>query len=171
MTKPAAITPTQGLNANSYEWILDLATRPVAPETEPTWINFPDITAVQSNATDRTSDGTTYAHKGQESLDVIGESFTLQLNAKLVKNSDGELHPAMALLIEAANAKLEGGNPEMREILARYYHYWVPELAYEYTCEVSWTRANTGNADVEFLQVTLTSKGDRKVIENPALEA
>ncbi|MFA5608312.1 MAG: IPT/TIG domain-containing protein [Leucobacter sp.] len=170
MTHPTDIVPTQGTNASSYEWILDVAAVPVGA-ADPDWITFPDITALQPNQSDRTSDGSTYANKGQEDTAVIGETFNLALNAKPVKNALGEIHPALALLLAAANAKIPGGDASKRTILARYYHYDIPDLAYEYTCEVSWTRANTGNADVEFFSFTLTSKGDRKVITNPALEA
>ena len=169
MTLPSAIAPTQGTNASSYEWILDLAAMPVAPETEPDYIAYPDIKDVQPNASDKTADGTTYANKGQDDVSVIGETFTLALNAKLLKNSAGEIHPAMKLLLDAANSKLPGGDPSKKVIMCRYYHYWVEELAYEFSAEVSWSRANTGVADVEFLNVTLTSKGDRKLIDNPAL--
>ena len=169
MTLPSAIAPSQGANAASYEWILDLAAVPVSPETEPSWIVYPDIKDVQPNAADKTADGTTYANKGQDDVATIGETFTLALNAKLVKNSDGEVHPAMKLLLDAANSKLPGGDATKKVIKARYYHYSVAELAYEFSAEVSWSRANTGVADVEFLAVTLTSKGDRKVITNPAL--
>lgn len=169
MATPNDVTPTQGTNASSYEWLLDVAPMPIANE-DPDFILFPDITALQPNQTDRTSDGATYAHKGQEANDVIGESFNLSLNAKLVKNAAGEVHPALAVILASANAKLPGGDPSKKIFKARYYHYWVPELAYEYTCEATWSRANTGNADNEFLSVTLTSKGDRKLIDNPALE-
>lgn len=170
MTRPADIAPTQGLTASSYEWILEVGVIPTTPGAPIDWLTYPDITALQPNPTDRTSDGSTYANKGQEDTSIIGESFNLSLNAKVVKNQDGDLHPALALLVEAANAKLPGGNPARKVIAARFYHYSIASMAYQYTAEVSWTRANTGNADNEFLSLTLSAKGDRRVIPNPALQ-
>lgn len=168
-TRPADIAPTQGVNASSYEWILRVGVIPENPSTPIEWLTYPDITALQPNPTDRTSDGSTYANKGQEDTSIIGESFNLTLNGKVVKNQDGDLHPALALLVEAANAKLPGGNPNRKVIAVQYYHYSIAAMAWEYTAEVGWTRANTGNADNEFLSLTLSSKGDRKVIANPAI--
>lgn len=168
MTDPTTIAPTQGTNANSYEWILDLAPVPAGAGT-PVWLNYPDVTAVQPNGTPKTSDGSTYANKGQEDVSTVGETFNLSLDGKIVKNDDGETMPVVSLLIDAADAHLEGGDPTKKVILARYYHYSIPELAYEFSAEVNWSRKNTGNADIEFFSFTLTSKGDRKKITNPAI--
>lgn len=168
MTNPTDVKPTQGINASSFEWLLDIALVPVSPAA-PSWLNYPDITALQPNGTPKTSDGTTYANKGQDDVSTIGESFNLALNGKIVKNALGEAMPVVSLLIDAADAHLDGGDPSKKVILARYYHFSIPDLAYEFSAEVNWARQNTGNADNEFFSFTLTSKGDRKKISNPAV--
>lgn len=168
--KPAGIAPTRGTNASSYEWILDVGIRPLNPADPVDYLTIPDITALQPNASPTTSDGTTYANKGQQDQVTIGEGFNLAVNVKVVTDASGEVIPGLALLIEAANAMLDQDRAADRVISVRWYHYKIPNLAYEFTAEVNWTRANTGNTDNEFLSFTLTSKGDRKSIANPALD-
>ena len=166
-TPPA---PTQGVNGNSYEMKLDVAPLVVSP-AEPSWLVCPDITALQPNPSPKTADGGTYANRGQDDPVGIGESFTLGYDAKVVRNSEGKVAPYMGLLLAASNAHLPGGDPSKKVIMARAYHEWIAELAWQFTAEVSFQRKNTGNADVEFFSFTLTAKGDRKVIPNPALDA
>lgn len=161
--------PTQGLNGQSYEFHLDVAPLPEAPETEPTWLRGPDVTGLQPTPSPKTADGTTYANRGQDDVSTVGETFTLTFDAKAVKNSEGKVQAFIALLIAAAQAHLDGGDATKKVIAARVYHEWIEELSWEFTAEVSFTRTNTGNADIEFFTFTLTSKGDRKVVPNPAL--
>lgn len=169
MTKPNEIAPTRGVNGNSYEWILDVGLLPATPGDPIDWLNLPDMTALAPNSSPTTTDGGTYANKGQANNITTGEAFTLNVNAKLVYDADGNPIPALSMLIEAANALLDQDRAGDRVLAFRYYHYKVPNLAYEFTADVTWTRANTGNTDLEFIAVTLTAKGDRKVIANPAL--
>lgn len=161
--------PTQGLNGQSYEYHLDVAPLPVSPATEPTWLRAPDITGLQPTPAPKTADGSTYANRGQDDTSTVGETFTATVDVKLVKNEAGKVQPFAALLIAAAQAHLEGGDPTKKVIAVRVYHEWIEELSWELTAEVSFSRKNTGNADIEFLSFTLTSKGDRKVVANPAL--
>lgn len=161
--------PTQGLNGQSYEYHLDVAVLPVAPETEPTWLRAADITGIQPTPSMKTADGTTYAHRGQDDVSTVGETFTSTFDAKAVKNAEGKVQAFIALLLAAAQGHLAGGDATKKVIAARIYHEWIEELSWEFTAEVSFTRKNTGNADIEFFTFTLTSKGDRKVVENPAL--
>lgn len=164
-TPPA---PTQGVNGTSFEWKLDVAAVPVSP-AEPTWLTCPDITSLQPSSSPKTADGTTYANRGQDDTPVIGETFTVGYDSKLVKNTAGEPAPYLSLLLAAAQANLPGGDATKKVIKARVYHEWIEELSWEFTAEVSFQRKNTGNAEVEFLSFTLTAKGDRKVVPNPAL--
>lgn len=165
-TPPA---PTQGLNGQSFEWKLDIAPIPALPATEPTWLTCPDITSLQPNPSPKTTDGTTYANRGQDDTATIGETFTIGYDAKVVKNNEGKVAPYLSLLIAAAQANVSGGDPTKKVIKARVYHEWIEELSWELSVEVSFQRKNTGNADVEFLTFTLTGKGDRKIVPNPAL--
>lgn len=161
--------PTQGLNGQSYEYHLDVAVPPVSPATEPTWLRGPDITGLQPSPSLKTADGTTYANRGQDDVSTVGETFTAAFDAKAVKNAEGKVQPFIALLLSAAQAHLEGGDPTKKIVMVRVYHEWIEELSWELTAEVSFQRKNTGNADIEFFSFTLTSKGDRKVVPNPAL--
>ncbi|WP_449281254.1 phage tail tube protein [Leucobacter sp.] len=164
-TPPA---PTQGLNGQSYEYHCDVAAMPIAP-AEPTWLTAPDITGLQPNPSPKTADGTTYANRGQDDVSTIGETFTVVFDAKAVKNSSGEVQPFISLLLAAAQSHLKGGDPTKKVVKVRVYHEWIEELSWEFTAEVSFQRKNTGNADIEFFTFTLTSKGDREVVPNPAL--
>ncbi|QIK63836.1 hypothetical protein G7068_12020 [Leucobacter viscericola] len=164
-TPPA---PTKGVNGQSYEFKLDVAAIPEG-SAEYVWLPGPDITGLQPNASPKTADGTTYANRGQDDTPTVGETFTIAFDAKAVKNTEGKLAPYMSLLIAAAQANLKGGDPTKKVIAARVYHEWVEELSWQLTAEVSFQRKNTGNADIEFFSFTLTSKGDREVVPNPAL--
>lgn len=168
MASFAPAPPTQGLNGQSYEYHCDVAPLPVSP-AEPTWLRAPDITGLQPTPSPKTADGTTYANRGQDDVSTVGETFTAAFDAKAVKNSEGKVQPFIALLIAAAQAHLEGGDATKKVVAVRVYHEWIEELSWEFTAEVSFSRKNTGNADIEFFSFTLTSKGDRKVVPNPAL--
>lgn len=169
MTKPNEVAPTRGVNGNSYEWIMEVGALPANPGDPIDYMLLPDITALQPNSSPTTTDGGTYANKGQANQITTGEGFTLNVNVKVVYDNDGNVIPAVALLIEAANALLDQDRAGDRVLAVRYYHYRIPQFAWEFTADVSWTRANTGNTDLEYLQITVTAKGDRKVIANPAL--
>lgn len=160
--------PTKGTNGQSYEWHLDIAAV-LAGGGTPTYMQCPDITALNPNGSPKTADGTTYANRGQDDISTIGETFTVGYDTKVVKNAEGTVAPYLALLISAAQANVPGGDPSKKVIKARVYHEWIEEFSYEFTAEVSMQRKNTGNADTEFLSFTLTSKGDRKIVPNPAL--
>lgn len=170
MTTPAQIAPTRGTNASSFEWILDVGVLPINPGDPVDWQNVPDITALNPNSTPTTAEAGTYANKGQQDQATIGEAFNLAVNAKVVYDDTGDVIPGLALMIEAANALLDQALAADRVLAIRYYHWKLPQFAWEYTAEIGWTRANTGNTDVEFLSFTINSKGDRKVIPNPALQ-
>lgn len=161
-------TPTQGLNGQSYEYHCEVAAMPESP-AEPTWLKAPDITGLQPTPTPKTADGTTYANRGQDDVSTVGETFTATFDAKAVKNSEGKVQAFISLLLSAAQAHLEGGDPTKKVVMVRVYHEWIEELSWEFTAEVSYTRKNTGNSDIEFFTFTLTSKGDRKIVTNPAL--
>ncbi|WP_300733699.1 hypothetical protein [Pseudomonas sp.] len=169
MTTPAEIKPTQGVSESSYAWILEVGLLPTTPGGPIDWHTIPDQTAMQPNSTPTQTDGGTYAHKGQAAQDTIGESFVLNTNVKVITDAAGEVIPGVEILIAAANALLSDDLASSRVIAVRFYHYRIASLAYEFTADVTWTRANTGNTDNEFLSITLTAKGDRKSIANPAL--
>lgn len=161
MTAFDDLAPTQGDQGNSFEWLWDINTGTV--ET-PVWSNVPDITGLTPNATPKLKDGTTYANKGSTSQSKTGEDFTLAIQVKGVKDETGEFQAELIALIEAADAV--GGDNVLGY---RYYHATSPSLAYEGTASVNWSRANTGNDDLEFFSFDLAGQGDRKKITNPGL--
>jgi len=163
MTALNQIAPTLGSNANSYEWMWDICTNPA--ESPRKYMNVPDITGLAPLAPPKNQDDATYANKGQDSQSKIGETFSLQVTVKAVLDANGELQPYLIALIKAADAT---GSDNI--IGHRYYHATSEILAYEGTAGVEWVRQNTGNADLEFFSFTLTGKGDRKRIPNPARE-
>ncbi len=171
MTNPVDIAPTRGANASSYEWIMDVGVLPANPGDPVDYLNIPDITALQPNSTPTQADDGTYANKGKQSQRTVGEGFNLAVNVKVVTDGNGDVIPGLNLLIEAANALLDEDRADESVLAIRYYHYKIANLAYEFTAEVGWTRANTDNTSNEFMSFTLTSKGDRKSIVNPALAA
>lgn len=159
MANLADIAPTQGDNGNSFEWLWDISS-----DTEsPTWLNVPDITGLTPAAPPKLKDDTTYANKGQTSQTKTGEDFTLQVQVKGVKDETGEFQPELIALITAADST---GDDNV--IAYRYYHATSAALAYQGTATVEWTRANTDNDSVEFFSFTLTGRGDRVKITNPA---
>lgn len=161
MTTSSDIKPTVGENANSYQYIWDITASPdVTPRV---WLNVPDMTAFNPQAPGKLTDDTTYANAGEQSSAKTSETWTLSVNVKAVLDLTGEFQPELRALINAADAK---GRPNV--IGYRYYHWTSSDIAYEGTALVEWNRANTGNDDVEFFAFTLTSKGDRKKIANPA---
>ncbi len=162
------VAPTRGTNRSSYEWIMEVGVLPADPGDPIDFELVPDITALQPNSTPTQTDGATYANKGQQSQDTVGEGFNLAVNVKVVTDDAGDVIPGLNILIEAANALLDAERRGEAVVAIRYYHYQIANLAYEFTAEVGWTRANTGNADNEFMSFTLTAKGDRKSITNPA---
>jgi hypothetical protein len=158
----ADIAPTQGENGNSFEWLWDICADPTADPK--VYLNVPDITGLAPAAPPKQKDDTTYANKGQTSQSKTGEEFTLQVQVKGVKDDTGEFQPELLVLIHAADSK---GKDNV--VGYRYYHATSAALAYEGTAGVEWTRANTDNDSVEFFSFTLTGKGDRTKITNPAL--
>lgn len=162
MTDFDSISPTAGDVGNSFEWIWDITSSPTSQT--PTWINVPDMTGFTPNAAPKFKDGTTYANKGQTSQSKTGEDFTLQVQVKGVRGSNGEFQSELLVLIEAADS-IGADNV----IGYRYYHATSPSLAYQGTAAVNWSRVNTGNDDIEFFQFELTGQGDRAKITNPGV--
>lgn len=160
MTSFNQIAPTQGNAGNSFEWIWDIASDPKTP----VWLNVPDITGLNPNPNPKFKDGTTYANKGQTSQTKTGEDFSLQVQVKGVRDANGEFQPELLALIAAADSY---GKSNI--IAYRYYHATSAALSYQGTAAVNWSRANTGNDDVEFFQFELTGQGDRAKVANPGL--
>lgn len=161
MTSFTDVAPTQGDNGNSFEWLWDVCADPTADPK--VYLNIPDITGLNPAAPPTLQDDTTYANKGKKSQAKIGEDWSMQVQIKGVKDDTGEFQPELLVLIAAADPDSDG------IVGYQYYHATSAALAYEGTAVVEWTRANTDNASTEFFSFTLTGRGDRHKITNPAL--
>lgn len=161
MTVWADVKPTSGSVANSYEQILDIADIPAAAGT-PTWINVPDITALNPSHTPTNMDVTTYANKGSAANTKSGSTFSATVNVLKIRDANGEFQDEWLLLKNAAD-----GKGEDNLILMRYYDALGASDAYEGKVSVSRAIANTGNNDPGFDTFTLTGYGEVLPIVNP----
>ena len=161
MTDYDSIAPTAGDIANSYEVILDINT---GTSEAPTWLNIPDITAFNPTSNPKTADVATYAHKGGDALQKVGETFSATFNLLKIRDDEGEFQAEWIALKEAADADGEDNLIEFR-----YYDALGASEAYQGKAAVQRARANTGNADPGFDTFTLTGNGRAKPITNPVL--
>lgn len=162
MTRPTNVSPTPGSQGLSYEWLLDIY---ALGSGTPTYMNIPDISALDPKPAPKMKDSTTYANKGATAQAKTGEDFVLTFRIMGIKDTTGEFQPALLALITAGDA-VGAANV----IGYRYYHYTSPSLAYKGTASVAWARVNNDNDSVEWFEITLTGNGDRtKLSPNPAL--
>lgn len=103
MTEYAAVVPTEGSVAQSYEYIVDVATPPVAPETERTYTNVPDINQFNPQFPAQLQDITTYANKGQQAQAKVGSAPTAAFNILKIRDNTGEFQPEWLILKNASD--------------------------------------------------------------------
>lgn len=160
MTAYADVKPTEGDVANSYEYIFDINT---GTTEAPTWLNVPDITALNPQFAAKLKDIATYAHKGQSAQKKVGGDFTLDFNILKVRDNTGEFQTEWLALKTHADAEGEGNN-----IGFRYYDALGASDAYQGIAAVSrGNRPNTGNDDPGFDSFTFNGVGGVKPIANP----
>ncbi|MEW1706988.1 hypothetical protein AB0230_07075 [Microbacterium sp. NPDC089190] len=162
MTEYADVEPTEGTIAQSYEYILDIAKKPVGAAA-PTYVNVPDITALNPQFPAQLQAITTYAHKGKERQTKISSNATLGFNILKVRDNVGEFQPEWLILKEASDA--DGSD---NEILVRWYDALGASDAYEGTFLVQRDgRPETGSQGPGWDAFTLTGAGNVKPIANP----
>lgn len=162
MTEYADVEPTEGTIAQSYEYIFDIAKKPVGAGA-PVWVNVPDITALNPQFPAQLQAITTYAHKGKERQTKIGSGFTLGFNILKVRDNTGEFQPEWLILKEAADG--EGSD---NEILMRFYDALGASDSYQGTTLVQRDgRPETGAQGPGWDAFTLTGAGNVKPIANP----
>lgn len=162
MTQFADVAPTEGSVAQSYEYIFDVAKKPVG-EAEPTWLNVPDITALNPQFPAQLQAITTYAHKGKERQTKIGSGFTLGFNILKIRDNTGEFQAEWLLLKEAADA--DGSD---NELLFRFYDALGASDAYHGSALVQRdARPENGAQGPGWDAFSLTGAGDVVPIVNP----
>ena len=162
MTAYADVQPTAGDVANSYEYIFDVAVLPTG-DTEPTWVNVPDITALNPQWTAKLKDIATYAHKGASAQKKVGSDFALDFNILKVRDESGEFQAEWLLLKNAADADGDDNN-----IAFRFYDALGASDAYQGKAAVSrGNRPSTANDDPGFDNFSLAGVGRVEPITNP----
>lgn len=141
------------MTAHSYEWHWEISADPSG--VDPMWLPVPAFTGLSPSTPPHIFAGATYANGGSPRRVKTGEDFSLAARVKGVL-VDGDFGPELLMLIDAAES---GGT-----IGYRYFHARSSSLAWAGTALVSWSRANTGNAEAEFFSVELVGQGDRKRI-------
>lgn len=166
MTEFTDVAPTEGTIAQSYEYIFDIAQKPTG-NAQPSWVNVPDITALNPQFPAQLQAITTYAHKGQERQSKIGSGFSLGFNILKIRDNTGEFQPEWLLLKNAAD-----GVGTSNELLFRYYDALGASDAYQGTALVQRDgRPETGAQGPGWDAFTLTGAGDVLPIANPTVEA
>lgn len=125
MTDYATVTPTVGDVAQSYEYIVDVATVPVAP-AEKAYINVPDINQFNPQFPAQLQDITTYANKGQQAQAKVGSAPTAAFNILKIRDETGEFQPEWLIL---KNASDQTGKDNL--VYLRWYDALGASDAYE----------------------------------------
>lgn len=149
----------------SFEYGIDIN---LGTAGSPSWQPIRRISAWSPSYPPTTQDQATYDDLGATNEAVTARSFatsfTVQGNRSL---TTGLFLPEVEALLAAAKATLDGATVHIR-----WYH--KPEVgtpnpndAGEAFCRVEFTRQNTGNAEIEVFNATLTGQGPFTPIENP----
>jgi|SRR6478609_1285054 len=149
----------------SFEYGLDIN---LGTAGSPSWQPIRRISAWAPSYPATTQDQATYDDLGATNEAVTARSFatsfTVQGNRSL---TTGLYLPEVEALLAAAKATVDGAVVDIR-----WYH--KPEIgtpnptdAGRATCRVEITRQNTGNAEIEVFNVTLTGQGPFESIANP----
>lgn len=102
MTDYADVVPTVGDVAQSYEYIIDVATVPAAA-AQPVYINVPDINQFNPQFPAQLQEITTYANKGQQAQTKVGSAPTASFNILKIRDETGEFQPEWLLLKNASD--------------------------------------------------------------------
>lgn len=164
MTDYADVTPTVGSVAQSYEYIVDVATVPVSPAL-PTYVNIPDINNVNPQAPAQLQDITTYANKGQQAQAKVGSSPSVGFNILKIRDEQGEFQPEWLIL---KNASDKTGKENL--VMLRWYDALGASDAYEGLFLVTRdARPESGAQGPGWDAFTLTGAGVVAPISNPVL--
>lgn len=162
MTALDAVVPTVGTIAQSYDFIVDVATVPVAP-AEKVYINVPDVVQVNPQFPAQLQDVTTYANRGQQAQAKVGSTPTVAFNILKVRDETGEFQPYWLLL---KNASDKNGKDNL--VYLRWYDSLGASDAYEGLFLVTRdARPESGAQGVGWEAFTFTAAGPVLPIANP----
>lgn len=154
----------------SYEYAVDIDVS--ADPMTPSWQRIRFISAVDPQVTPVTEDAATYDDKGAPNEVKLSESWTLGFTVQQHRQSDGTYLPEVEKLLELSRPDAVGNAATGR---FRWYDYPNqgtpnPDEAYEGDATVAVNRGQTGNASIGGWSVTLTGRGRRRSIPNPATD-
>lgn len=157
------IKPTPGAASNAFEVILEVQPYGTGTPTDEAWEVVPDITSFAPQFAPKTSDTTTYAHKGAASNTKIGSDWSASFNILKIRGENNDFQASYHVFKNAADGK---GTANLLHV--RYYDALGAAEAYQGVASVSGLdRQGTGNEDKGWMTVNLTGDGEFKSITNP----
>ncbi|MFE9232055.1 phage tail tube protein [Cellulosimicrobium funkei] len=151
--------------AQSFEWGLDLN---LGTTGSPSWQPVRRMSAWAPSYPPTNQDAATYDDLGAENTDITGRSFagsfTVQGNQS---DTTGLYLPEVESLLAADRSIGQGAVREVRWYNKPATGVPNPNGAGQAFVTVAVTRQNTGNAEIEVFNVTLTGKGKFTPIANP----
>lgn len=164
MTDYAAVKPTVGDVAQSYEYIVDVAIVPESAGTKD-FVNIPDISQLNPQFPAQLQDITTYANKGQQAQVKTGTAPTASFNILKIRDATGEFQPEWLILKNASDA-----TGQANLVYLRWYDALGASDAYEGLFLVSRdARPETGPQGPGWDAFTFSAAGPVEPIENPVI--
>lgn len=161
----AVVLPAGTTLGKSFEYGLDIN---LGTTAVPSYQPIRRMSAWAPSYPPTTQDQATYDDLGATNEAVVARSFATSLTVQGNRSLTTGLYlPELEALLAAAKATLEGAVADIR-----WYHKPEvgtpnPDDAGQAFCRVEMTRQNTGNAEVEVFNVTLTGQGAFASITNP----
>lgn len=162
VTKFEDVKPTAGAASNAYEVIVEVQPYGTGAPVDESWKNVPDITEFSPSFEAKTSDTTTYAHKGATSTTKVGSNWSASFNMLKIRDKENEFQDDYLVLKKASDAN---GRDNLVHI--RYYDALGADEAYVGVASVSVAPQATGNEDKGWVTVSLTGDGEFTPITNP----
>jgi hypothetical protein len=162
--------PTGATLGFSYEFGVDID---IPALDVATWFPIRKITGVAPSVTPVTASAQTYDDLGAPNDEKTSESWSLSFTVQVNRLATTGAYTDEVEALKAYTEPSAVGTASIAHV--RYYDKPAnggvpnPDDAYEGYCTVSIDRSATGNADVGAWSVTLTGKGKRTKITNPAV--
>lgn len=153
------LAPTEGTPANSFEFGVDVF-------IGATWVNIPDITAVNPAFTPKVRARTSYAAKGQALGNKYADDMVLSFNVEIVRDALGQYQEELQFLVDAGHAKNAANRVRMRT-----FDTLGADEAYEGIARIGVARQGTGDDEAAWKAITATGYGEWEKIANPVNDA
>lgn len=140
------------------QWAVDVNT---SASATPDWTSVRGITNFVPNQTDGMADDTTYDDGLWTSMGVQSRSWAPTVTVRREIDGDKAFDPGQEALRSAADSAIPAH--------VRYYNKATPKgEAYEGIAQVGWSPSGGAGPGWQEVSVTLTGRGERKTIFNPA---